>query len=85
MTPEETETTPTETNTPTPTTTTSVEPTGTSRGHYVSKDGQCGATSDQTCIGSSFGECCGSSGECSTSILSCISILGCQEDYGNCI
>lgn len=79
--------TPTQSSSTTPTS--SASPTATppteQEGPFVSEDGQCGPESNQSCFGSSFGECCSSSGKCSTSTLSCLSILGCQADYGQCI
>ncbi|KAM7215718.1 hypothetical protein V8F06_008912 [Rhypophila decipiens] len=54
-------------------------------GLAVSRDGTCGADVQQTCNGSSFGTCCSSDGNCSSSTISCLGILGCQKDYGKCI
>ncbi|KAK3357418.1 hypothetical protein B0T25DRAFT_449731 [Lasiosphaeria hispida] len=51
----------------------------------ISSNGQCGAQSLQTCTGSTFGACCGPSNQCATNTISCLSILGCQKDYGYCI
>lgn len=51
----------------------------------VSQDGRCGPESSQTCADSTFGICCGSDGICNSTTISCLSILGCQKDYGYCI
>ncbi|KAH6687393.1 hypothetical protein F5X68DRAFT_231864 [Plectosphaerella plurivora] len=51
----------------------------------VSKNGKCGAASNQTCKGSSIliGPCCSKSGQCG--YLGCLKMLGCQTSYGTCI
>lgn len=46
----------------------------------VSVDGTCGA--NYTCLGSSFGQCCGGSHLCGNSSLHCGA--GCQKDAGYC-
>ena len=50
-----------------------------------SVNGLCGAAVGQTCIGSVFGACCGPTGRCNQNTISCLSILGCQKNYGYCI
>ncbi|AEO57716.1 carbohydrate esterase family 4 protein [Thermothelomyces thermophilus ATCC 42464] len=62
--------------------TSSAEPTQT--GLPVSTDGRCGPEVKQTCTGSEFGQCCSLSSKCTDNALSCIPLLGCQEDYGTC-
>ncbi|KJR87858.1 LysM domain protein [Sporothrix schenckii 1099-18] len=53
----------------------------------VSTDGKCGNASsvDATCLGSTFGNCCGSSGTCGSTPAFCYGRLGCQAKYGNCV
>ncbi|CAK7221307.1 hypothetical protein SBRCBS47491_004483 [Sporothrix bragantina] len=53
----------------------------------VSTDGKCGAASanDATCLGSTFGQCCGSAGTCGSTPAFCYGRLGCQPKYGNCV
>lgn len=48
----------------------------------VSQDGQCGAESKLTCIGSDYGECCSEHGWCGNSSEHCGP--GCQLSYGFC-
>ena len=48
----------------------------------VSQDGQCGAESRLTCIGSDYGECCSEHGWCGNSSEHCGP--GCQLSYGFC-
>ncbi|CAK7205411.1 hypothetical protein SEUCBS139899_008182 [Sporothrix eucalyptigena] len=52
----------------------------------VSTDGKCGAASstDATCLGSKFGDCCSSSGTCGSTPAFCGGRLGCQGKYGAC-
>ncbi|KAF2734255.1 hypothetical protein EJ04DRAFT_248296 [Polyplosphaeria fusca] len=50
----------------------------------VSLDGACGTKSNQTCLGSTFGQCCSSYGYCGTTDLYCQTTEGCQSSYGNC-
>ncbi|CAK7206520.1 hypothetical protein SEUCBS139899_009316 [Sporothrix eucalyptigena] len=53
----------------------------------VSTDSKCGAASsvDATCLGSTFGNCCGSAGTCGSTPAFCYGRLGCQVKYGNCV
>lgn len=48
----------------------------------VSEDGNCGATSNQTCLNSVFGNCCSSKGYCGSTTDYCGA--GCQSDFGDC-
>ncbi|KAK0630818.1 hypothetical protein B0T17DRAFT_232316 [Bombardia bombarda] len=71
------------TSTTTRKSTTTATPTPT--GLPVSTDGKCGADYGKTCVGSAFGTCCGPLGDCSSSTIACLSILGCQVGYGQCV
>ncbi|OAL03686.1 hypothetical protein IQ06DRAFT_110359 [Phaeosphaeriaceae sp. SRC1lsM3a] len=48
----------------------------------VSRDGCCGGSLGQTCLKSSFGECCNKDGFCGASPAYCRS--GCQPKFGHC-
>ncbi|KAG9259196.1 glycosyl hydrolase family 61-domain-containing protein [Emericellopsis atlantica] len=48
----------------------------------VSKDGRCGGETGQTCVGSSFGDCCSKKGRCGRKTRHCT--CGCQSDFGEC-
>ncbi|KAJ0372830.1 hypothetical protein COL26b_008951 [Colletotrichum chrysophilum] len=48
----------------------------------VSTDASCGGTSGNTCLGSSFGNCCSVNGWCGSTNAYCGS--GCQSKFGNC-
>ncbi|KAH6636567.1 hypothetical protein F5144DRAFT_184649 [Chaetomium tenue] len=67
----------------TPATSTTPKPTQT--GLAISTDGRCGPEVKQTCTGSGLGNCCSPAGKCSSNIISCLAILGCQEGYGSCV
>ncbi|KAK4114020.1 carbohydrate esterase family 4 protein [Canariomyces notabilis] len=70
--PSSTAATPTRSTVIIPTRTTVVQPTST--GLAVSRDGRCGAAVRQTCKGR----------RCTSSVLECLAILGCQRNYGEC-
>ncbi|KAF2006993.1 carbohydrate esterase family 4 protein [Amniculicola lignicola CBS 123094] len=63
---------PTSTRAPTPSTIT----------NKVSTDGTCGGTTNFTCQGSSFGNCCSQYGWCGTTTDHCGT--GCQKTFGTC-
>lgn len=69
---------PEETETPTP-------GGGNSGGLPVSTDGRCGAAVGRTCLGSAAGDCCSLYNECSSSLVYCLGVLGCQGAYGSCV
>jgi hypothetical protein len=48
----------------------------------ISKTGQCGASAQLTCKGSTFGSCCSQHNYCGTSSAYCST--GCQSGYGTC-
>ena len=48
----------------------------------VSSDGACGATANETCQGSTFGNCCSQYGWCGSTSAYCGT--GCQAAYGTC-
>ncbi|KAL6705783.1 hypothetical protein ACN47E_006421 [Coniothyrium glycines] len=48
----------------------------------VTTDATCGGTNGYTCLGSTFGNCCSSSGYCGTTDAYCGT--GCQSAFGNC-
>lgn len=48
----------------------------------VSEDGRCGGETGQTCVGSSFGDCCSKKGRCGRKTRHCT--CGCQGDFGEC-
>ncbi|KAH4114539.1 hypothetical protein HBI25_198220 [Parastagonospora nodorum] len=48
----------------------------------VSRDGNCGSRSGQTCLKSSFGDCCSQYGYCGASSAYCGK--GCQSKFGRC-
>lgn len=50
--------------------------------HKVSTDATCGGTNGYTCQGSTFGNCCSSSGYCGTTEAYCGT--GCQNTFGVC-
>ncbi|KAH7304502.1 hypothetical protein BKA65DRAFT_416224 [Rhexocercosporidium sp. MPI-PUGE-AT-0058] len=49
----------------------------------VSTDGSCGKNG-KTCIGSTFGDCCSSSGFCGKTTTHCDAAAGCQSGSGTC-
>lgn len=51
-------------------------------GLSISLDGRCGGTTGQTCVGSSFGDCCSKKGRCGRKTRHCT--CGCQKEFGNC-
>ncbi|KAF2116331.1 hypothetical protein BDV96DRAFT_48310 [Lophiotrema nucula] len=51
----------------------------------VSLDGACGSLSGQTCLGSTFGDCCSSYGYCGNTDVYCQASEGCQSGFGDCI
>lgn len=51
----------------------------------VSADGRCGPAVGQTCLGSAKGDCCNLYNECSSSLVYCLGVLGCQGGYGSCV
>ncbi|KLU81453.1 hypothetical protein MAPG_00542 [Magnaporthiopsis poae ATCC 64411] len=60
-----------------------------SSNYEVSADGKCGATAgNQTCKGSTFGQCCSKRGRCGSSRFHCAASASgaqcCQEKYGIC-
>lgn len=57
---------------------------GTTTGLAVSKNGNCGEKSGQTCLNSMFGNCCSQYGYCGNSNLYCAQSSGCQVKYGKC-
>ncbi|KAK2736107.1 chitin binding protein [Colletotrichum kahawae] len=48
----------------------------------ISTDATCGGTSGNTCLGSTFGNCCSKNGYCGSTSAYCGS--GCQSKFGNC-
>jgi len=48
----------------------------------ISLDATCGGTTQNTCLGSSFGNCCSSAGYCGSTAAYCGT--GCQPSSGNC-
>ena len=48
----------------------------------VSIDGSCGSDMGETCLGSTFGDCCSSHGYCGSSDDYCGT--GCQPEFGTC-
>lgn len=48
----------------------------------VSNDGNCGASFEQTCLGSRFGDCCSGKGFCGSTSDYCGA--DCQNDFGSC-
>ncbi|KAK7528845.1 uncharacterized protein IWZ02DRAFT_440166, partial [Phyllosticta citriasiana] len=63
-------------NSKTTTTSPVVTPTG------ISQDATCGGTTGNTCLGSSFGNCCSVNGWCGSTSDYCAD--GCQVQFGNC-
>ncbi|KAI3400377.1 hypothetical protein diail_3394 [Diaporthe ilicicola] len=51
-------------------------------GNKVSTDGNCGGTTAQTCLGSTFGDCCSQYGYCGSTSVYCGT--GCQSGFGKC-
>ncbi|KAK1826954.1 hypothetical protein QBC39DRAFT_394045 [Podospora conica] len=51
----------------------------------VSTDGRCGAEVGRTCLGSAAGDCCNLYNECSSNLVYCLGVLGCQTGYGSCV
>lgn len=49
----------------------------------VSEDGNCGGTTGQTCLGSSFGNCCSGKGYCGSTADYCNA--ECQSEFGLCV
>ncbi|KAF2135480.1 carbohydrate-binding module family 18 protein [Aplosporella prunicola CBS 121167] len=49
-----------------------------------SPNGQCGGTTGYTCVGSTFGSCCSSSGYCGNTEAYCALNRGCQIAFGTC-
>lgn len=60
------------------------DPEPTDPGMPVSTDGTCGGDQGFTCLGSASGNCCSRWGFCGDSDLNCLSIVGCQPDFGEC-
>ena len=48
----------------------------------ISKDATCGGAKGDTCLGSTFGNCCSSAGWCGSTTAYCGA--GCQSGFGNC-
>lgn len=48
----------------------------------ISLDGRCGGSTGQTCVGSSFGDCCSKKGKCGRKTRHCT--CGCQSAFGKC-
>ncbi|KAF1965070.1 FAD-binding domain-containing protein [Bimuria novae-zelandiae CBS 107.79] len=48
----------------------------------ISEDATCGGTNWNTCLGSTFGNCCSSAGWCGSTTAYCG--MGCQPGFGNC-
>lgn len=48
----------------------------------ISLDGRCGGRTGQTCVGSSFGDCCSKKGRCGRKTRHCT--CGCQKEFGKC-
>jgi hypothetical protein len=55
---------------------------GNDGGLSISLDGRCGGTTGQTCVGSSFGDCCSKKGKCGRKTRHCT--CGCQAEFGKC-
>ncbi|KAF2471824.1 uncharacterized protein BDR25DRAFT_342443 [Lindgomyces ingoldianus] len=51
----------------------------------ISPNGECGAASGQTCLGSTFGNCCSAYGYCGATDIYCQAAEGCQAGFGDCI
>lgn len=51
-------------------------------GLVVSQDGNCAASTGQTCLGSEFGDCCSQYGYCGSTTAYCGK--GCQSGFGTC-
>lgn len=49
----------------------------------ISEDGNCGGTTGQTCLGSSFGNCCSGKGYCGSTTDYCNA--ECQSTFGQCV
>src|SRR5450756_636983 len=49
-----------------------------------SADGTCGAKSNYTCTGSTYGPCCSSYDYCGNTTAHCLPAHGCQAAYGQC-
>lgn len=50
----------------------------------VSLDGSCGAAVNQTCLKSTYGDCCSGRGYCGGTSDYCSPTNGCQDGYGSC-
>ncbi|KAJ8117835.1 hypothetical protein OPT61_g1055 [Boeremia exigua] len=68
------------TSTVKPTTSAAATPTGTTS--KVSTDGTCAGTGKQTCLGSTFGNCCSQYNYCGSTTDHCNT--GCQSGFGTC-
>ncbi|KAH8771324.1 hypothetical protein BGZ57DRAFT_1016907 [Hyaloscypha finlandica] len=53
-----------------------------STGVIVSTNGMCGSTVNQTCLGSTYGNCCSKYGFCGSTTTYCTT--GCQAGFGTC-
>ncbi|KAI2643393.1 glycosyl hydrolase family 61-domain-containing protein [Xylaria nigripes] len=60
----------------------SITPPTTGGNAKVSQDGTCGPASGNTCLGSTFGDCCSPKGWCGYSLDYCST--GCQGQFGRC-
>jgi hypothetical protein len=63
--------------------TTTATPIPTSTPGSISPNGSCGGTNKYKCAGSTFGDCCSSSGFCGSTTAHCSA--GCQVQFGTCI
>lgn len=50
----------------------------------ISADGNCGGTTGQTCLGSTYGDCCSQGGYCGGANDYCSPSGGCQSAFGTC-
>lgn len=50
----------------------------------VSQDGSCGQALNETCLGSTFGDCCSTRGFCGSTNDFCNPTAGCQSLFGSC-
>ncbi|KAF2661573.1 carbohydrate-binding module family 18 protein [Lophiostoma macrostomum CBS 122681] len=67
---------------PTITTTLATAPTSTTTPSGVSSDGTCGGANKYQCKGTTYGDCCSSSGYCGSTTAYCG--VGCQANFGKC-